>query len=146
MRRRLTLGLLTLALLPLVAACQPKAKPTLVRVDSAIYQSVRAIHETAVVLGQAQVITPDQELQLQKAILPVAQLGEQATRVLASWTGGATPPELQALVREMGGLAQQVVLILPQNDAAKAALMEKVVLAQQAIAAVLLILASGGIL
>lgn len=144
--RRLLTGVLTLALLPWVAACQPKAKPTLIKVDSAIYQSVRAIHETAVVLGQAQVITPAQELQLQKAILPVAQLGEQATRVLAAWTGGTTPPELQALVREMGGLAQQVVLILPQNDAAKAALMEKVVLAQQAIAAVLLILASGGVL
>lgn len=140
MKSRIVGGLLLLALIPLVVACQPKAKPTLVKIDSAIYESVRAIHETAVVLGTAQVITPQQELQVQEAILPVAQLGEQTSRVLQAWTGGTTPPELQALVREMGALAQKIVTLLPQNEAAKAALLEKVVLAQQAIAAVLLVI------
>lgn len=138
--------LLTLALLPFVVACQPKTKPVLVKVDSAIYQSVRAIHDTAVVLGDAKVITPAQELAVQEAILPVAQLGEQATRVLAAWTGGTTPPELQRLVTEMGALAQKIALLVPQNDAAQAALLGKIVLAQQAIASVLLVLSTGGVL
>lgn len=140
MKSRILGGLLTLALIPTVVACQPKAKPTLVKIDSAIYESIAAIHETAVVLGNAKVLTVQQELTIQEAILPVAELGEQASRVLASWTGGTTPPELQALVREMGALAQKIVTLLPQNEAAKAALLEKVVLAQQAIAAVLLVI------
>lgn len=133
-------ALVVLLLVPVVWACGPKTKPTLVKVDSAIYQSVKAIHDTAVVLGTAKVISPAQELQIQEAILPVSRLGEQATRVLVAWHGGATPPELQQLVQEMGKLIQQIVLILPGDAPGKAALLEKVALAQQAVASVLIIL------
>ena len=136
--------LLTLILIPFVAACQPKPKPTLLKVDAAVYQSIKALHETLVVLGNAKVITPAQELRLQEAILPVTILGEQATRTLAAWKSGPTPAELQRLVAEMGKLTQQIVAIIPQNDAAKAALLEKVALAQQAIATVLLVMTAGG--
>lgn len=136
-------ALLFLLMLVLVPACGPTTKPTLVKVDSAIYQSVKALHDTAIVLGQAKVITPQQELKIQEAILPVSILGEQATKVLLAWKSGPTPPELQALVREMGLLTQKIIAIVPQNADAKAALLEKVALVNQAIASVLLIL--GGV-
>ncbi len=141
--------LVTLALLPAVAAlalagCGPKVKPILIKVDTGIYTSIKAIHETAVVLGTAKVITPQQELAVQQAILPVTQLGQQATRVLAAWTSGPTPPELQQLVTEMGRLTQQIATLIPMPDQAKAALLEKIAIAQQAIAAVLLIVSAGG--
>lgn len=126
-----------------ITGCGPTTKPTLVKVDSAIYQSVQALHDTAIVLGQAKVITPQQELKIQEAILPVSILGEQATKVLLAWKSGPTPPELQALVREMGLLTQKIIAIVPQNADAKAALLEKVALVNQAIASVLLIL--GGV-
>lgn len=136
-------AILFLLMLVLVPACGPTTKPMLVKVDSGIYQSVKALHDTAIVLGQAQVLTPQQELKIQEAILPVSILGEQATKVLLAWKSGPTPPELQALVREMGLLTQKIIAIVPQNADAKAALLEKVALIQQAIASVLLII--GGV-
>jgi hypothetical protein len=127
-----------------VAGCGPKTKPTLVKVDSAVYQSLKALHQTAVVLGTSQVITPAQELKIQEAILPVTILGEQATRVIVAWKSGPTPPELHRLVQEMGTLAQKIIAIVPQNAEAKAALLEKVAMVQQAIATVLLIMSTRG--
>jgi len=127
----------------LATGCGPKTKPTLVKVDAAAYTSIKAIHETAVVLGNAKVITPQEELKIQEAILPVTILGEQATRALDAWKSGPTPPELQALVREMGKLVTAIVGIIPQNDQAKAVLLEKIALAQQAVAAILVIIMGG---
>jgi hypothetical protein len=133
-------ALLLLLFLPLVWACGPKTKPTLVKVDSAVYTSIKALHDTAVVLGNAKIITPQQELKIQEVILPITVLGEQATRALDAWKSGPTPPELRLLVEEMGKLAQKIIEVIPQNDQAKAALLEKVAIAQQAIAAVLIII------
>ena len=131
--------LLVLVLVPLVAACGPTTKPTLVKVDTGIYQGVKALHETAVVLGRSQVITPQQELKLQEAILPVTILGEQATRVLAAWTSGPTPPELQRLVAEMAQLTRKIIEILPGESKGKTTLLEAVAFVQQAIATALII-------
>lgn len=130
---------LTLLLIPLVAACGPTTKPTLVKVDTGIYQSVKALHDTAEVLGRSQVITPAQELKIQEAILPVTILGEQATRVLVAWKSGPTPPELQRLVAEMGMLTRKIIEILPGESKGKATLLEAVAFAQQAIATALII-------
>jgi hypothetical protein len=135
--------LLFLLMLVVVAGCGPKTKPTLVKVDAALYTSVKALHDTAVVLGNAKVITPQQELKIQEIILPVTVLGEQATRALDAWKSGPTPPELQRLVQEMGLLAKRIIEVIPQNEAAKAALLEKVAVVQQAIAAVLMVIVGG---
>ena len=139
MRIRLARIALLLLLLPVVAACGPKTKPTLIKVDESVYLAVKALHETAVVLGQSGVITPAQELQIQEAILPITVLGEQATRVIVAWTSGPTPVELTNLVIEMGKLAEKIVAILPLQDGARATLLAKVAKVQQAILAVLLI-------
>jgi len=120
--------------------CGPKTKPTLVKVDAAIYESIKALHETAVVLGQSGVITPAQELQIQQAILPVAKLGESTTRVIAAWTSGPTPPELQRLVKEMGLLTTRIIAVLPGEAKGKAALLEKIAIVQQAIAVTLAVM------
>ena len=143
MRRRpaltpLVAGVIAFALL--ATGCTPKTKPVLVKVDSAVYQSIQAIHDTAVVLGNAKIITPQQELKIQEAILPVAQLGEQASIVLRDWKAGPTPPELQKLVQGMGLLVEQIVTILPGDSPGKAAVLEKITLAMQAIAAVLVVI------
>jgi len=132
--------LVILLFLPVVAACGPKTKPTLVKTDAAIYEAIKGLHETAVLLGRSQVITPAQELKIQQALLPVSKLGEQATRVLAAWTSGPTPPELRQLVEEMGRLTQRIIEILPGDSAGKAALLEKVAVVQQAIATVLILM------
>jgi ABC-type uncharacterized transport system YnjBCD substrate-binding protein len=137
-------AMLLLLMLVVVAGCGPKTKPTLVKVDAALYTSVKALHDTAVVLGNSKVITPQQELTIQELILPVTILGEQATRALDAWKSGPTPPELQRLVQEMGTLAKKIVEVIPQNAEAKAVLLEKIGLVQQAIAAVLMIMVGGG--
>ena len=139
MRIRLARFALLLLLLPIVAACGPKTKPTLVKVDESIYLAVKALHETAVILGQSGAITPAQELTIQEAILPVTVLGEQATRVIVAWVSGPTPAELVNLVNEMGKLVEKVVAILPQQDGARAALLAKIAKVQQAIVTILLI-------
>lgn len=128
-----------------LTGCGPKTKPTLVKVDSGIYQSVRALSETAKVLGRSQVITPQQELKIQEAILPVTILGEQATRVLAAWTSGPTPAELQRLVAEMAQLTRKIIEILPGESKGKATLLESIAFVQQAIATALIITGSGGV-
>ena len=123
--------------------CGPQTKPILVKTDTAVYESVKAIHETAMVLGKSGVLTPAQELRIQLALVPVAKLGEQATLVIVAWKSGPTPPELQQLVRALGGLVNEIVAVIPQESAAKAALLEKVALAQQAILIVIAVM--GGI-
>lgn len=123
-----------------VVGCGPTTKPTLVKTDAAVYQAVKAIHETAVVLGQSGVITPAQELRIQQALQPVARLGEQATRVIVAWKSGPTPPELQQLVKALGGLVSEITKVLPVDGPGKAALLEKVALAQQAILMVLAVM------
>jgi hypothetical protein len=132
--------LIILILLPIVAACGPKTKPALVKTDLAIYEAIKGLHETAIVLGKAQIITPAQELRIQQAILPVSRLGESTTRVIAAWKSGPTPPELRQLVEEMGRLTAQIIQILPGESAGKTALLEKVAIIQQAIATVLIIM------
>lgn len=126
-----------------VTGCGPKTKPTLIKTDAAVYEAIQALHQTAIVLGQSGVITPAQELQIQQAILPVATLGESATRVIAAWKSGPTPPELVRLVQEMGALTSRIVQILPGDARGKAALLEKIALVQTALATVLLV--SGGL-
>lgn len=135
MKRLLVLVLL----IPLVAACGPKTKPTLIKVDESIYLSVKALHETAVVLGKSGVLTPAQELQIQEAILPITILGEQATRVIVAWKSGPTPPELTNLILQLRKLTEKVIEIIPMQSTARAALLEKVALVQQAIVTILLI-------
>jgi hypothetical protein len=145
MRRYAILAVLVVAVAALaLAGCGPKTKPVLVKTDAAVYEAITALHQTAVVLGQSGVITPAQELKIQEAILPVAKLGEATTRVIVAWKSGPTPPELQQLVREMGALTTRIIEIVPQNPGAKAALLEKVALVQQAIATVLIIMTGGG--
>ena len=126
-----------------VSGCGPKTKPVLVKTDAAVYEAITALHQTAVVLGTSGVLTPAQELKVQEAILPVAKLGESTTRVIVAWKSGPTPPELQQLVREMGALTARIIEIVPQNPGAKAALLAKVALVQQAIATVLIIMTGG---
>lgn len=143
---KLPAWLVAAVLVPAIAltpGCGPKTKPILVKTDQAVYEAIKALHQTAIVLGQSQVITPAQELKIQQAILPVAKLGESTTRVIAAWKSGPTPPELQQLVREMGALTARIVEILPGEAAGKAALLEKVALVQQALATILVI--SGGL-
>jgi hypothetical protein len=135
--------LLLILLIPLVAACGPKTKPTLVKVDESIYLSVKALHETAVVLGNTKVITPQQELAIQEAILPVTILGEQATRVIVAWKSGPTPPELTNLIGELKKLTDKIVAVIPMENSARASLLEKVALVQQAIVTILLITRGG---
>jgi len=135
MKRWLTI----LLLLPIVVACGPKTKPTLVKVDQAIYISVKALHEGAVNLGTTGVITPAQELKIQEAILPVTVLGEQASRILAEWKSGPTPEEVIRLVERMGVLVQEIVKILPNNDDARATLLQLVSVVQQSVINAILI-------
>lgn len=143
MKKWIQYWLIVALLVPAVVACGPKTKPTLVKVDNAIYISTKALHDTAVVLGNAKVITPQQELKIQELILPITVLGEQATRALNAWKSGPTPPEVRQLVEEMGKLAQEIIKVIPQNEAAKAALLEKVAMVQQAIATVLVLIVGG---
>ena len=119
--------------------CGPKTKPTLVKIDTAVYDSVKALHDTAIVLGQSGILTPAQELAIQKALLPVAQLGEQATRVIAAWKSGPTPPELQQLVKALGDLTAEIVTLIPQESGAKATLLAKIAAVQQAVLTVLVV-------
>lgn len=135
--------LLLILLIPLVAACGPKTKPTLVKVDESIYLSVKALHDTAVVLGNSKVLTPAQELQIQEAILPVTILGEQATRVIVAWQSGPTPAELTNLIAQLKALTDKIVAVIPMQNSARAALLEKVALVQQAIVTILLITRGG---
>lgn len=122
-----------------VAGCGGKTKPILIKTDAAVYEAVKAIHDTAVVLGKSGVITPAQELRIQEALLPVSRLGEQATRVIAAWKLGPTPPELQRLIRELGTLVQEIGRIVPGEAAGKAALLQAIATAQQAVLVVLAI-------
>lgn len=134
-------SVVSILVLGLVATgCGPKTKPTLVKVDASLYVSVKALHEAAVMLGDAKAITPQQELKIQELILPVTIIGEQATRALDAWKSGPTPPELRKLADEMGTLAKKIVEIVPQNAEAKAVLLAKIVMVQQAIAAVLIVM------
>jgi len=140
MKRLLTV----LLLLPVVAACGPKTKPVLIKTDQAIYLAVKALHEGAVNLGNAGVITPAQELRIQEAILPVTILGEQASRILAEWKSGPTPDEVTRLVERMGVLVQEIIKILPNNDDARATLLQLTSVVQQAILSAIVI-AKGGV-
>jgi hypothetical protein len=126
-----------------LAGCGPKAKPVLVKADAAVYESVRAIHQTAIMLGTNRVITASQELAIQQALLPVSRLGEQITRVLIAWQSGPTPPELVQLVRELGKLTTEIVNVLPGEAQGKAALLERIAAAQQAIATILMLMTGG---
>lgn len=141
MRRGRTalIGLLLVALLPL-GGCAARTRPTLIRIDSAVYQTTRGIFEAAVILGDNKIITPQQELAIQQAILPVAQLGETATAAIAAWVEGPTPQALRDLVTALGNLSQTVVRTFGSNDAAKATLLEKIVLAQQAVLTIISIM------
>jgi hypothetical protein len=60
-----------------------------------------------------------------------------------AWKSGPTPPELRRLIDEIGVLTKKIVEVIPQNEQAKAILLEKVGLVQQAIAAVLMIMVGG---
>lgn len=122
-----------------VTGCGPKPKPTLIRSDGAVYESIQALHKTAVLLGDSGVLTPAQELQVQEAILPVAKLGTSTTRVITAWKSGPTPPELVQLVKEMGTLTTRIIEILPGESKGKAQLLEKIALVQQAISVALTI-------
>jgi len=128
-----------LLLIPVVVACGPKTKPTLVKVDQAIYTSVKALHEGAVNLGNAGVITPAQELKIQEAILPITILGEQVSRIIAAWKSGPTPPELIALVEKLGAVASEIVKIIPNEDKARATLLQLVSVVQQSVISAILI-------
>jgi hypothetical protein len=136
-------ALLILLLLPIVIGCGPKTKPVLIKIDASIYEAVKALHETTAALGRAGLITPAAELDIQQAILPVAVLGEQTTRVIAAWKSGPTPPELQKLVTELGLLVRKIVDVLPQNPQGKAILLERIAVVQQAVLTVIVVL--GGV-
>lgn len=135
LHRAATIAVLAAVLAAPLSGCQTAAqiRPTLIRVDSAVYQTTRAVFEAAVLLGDTKVITPQQELKIQEAILPVAKLGEAATLALAAWESGPTPQVLKDLVRALGDLTDVVVRVLVDNDAAQASLLAKIASAQQAV-------------
>jgi hypothetical protein len=134
---------LLLAVLLASIGCGPQTKPNLIKSDTAVYTSVKAIHETAIVLGESHVITPAQEMQIQVALKPVADLGEQITRVIVAWHSGPTPLEIRQLIAELGRLVQEVGRVIP-GGAGKAAILEAIATAQQAVLVLLTIMQGGG--
>jgi hypothetical protein len=122
--------------LPL-AACSAKSKTTLVKADYTLYQSVKAISDTEIVLSRAGMLTPAQSLRINEALLPAAKLGLEATQALRAWQPGQPlPPQLPRLVRELGDISRIIVETAAKPEA-RAGLLEKVALAQQAVLVVL---------
>jgi hypothetical protein len=120
----------------LVAGCSAKTKPALAKADYALYQSVKAISDTEIVLSRAGALTPAQSLRINEALLPAAKLGMEATQALRAWQPGQPlPPQIPRLVKELGDVSRVIVEIVAQPEA-RAGLLEKVGLAQQAILAI----------
>ena len=117
--------------------CSAKSKTTLVKADYALYQAVKAISDTEIVLARAGMLTPAQSLRINEALLPAAKLGLEATQALRAWQPGQPlPPQLPRLVRELGDISKIVVETAAKPEA-RAGLLEKIALAQQAVLVVL---------
>jgi hypothetical protein len=139
MGAKLLLWVVLLVTLAPLAACAPKTKTAVAKVDYGLYQAVKAIADTEVVLSRAGMLTPAQSLQINEALLPAAKLGLEGTQALRAWQPGQPlPPQIPALVTELGDISK-IVIDLAAKPEAKSALLEKVALAQQALLAVLAI-------
>lgn len=138
------LGLLLMLVMVsgLVVGCGPKTKPALVRADYTLYQAVKAISDTEIVLSQAGVLTSAQSLRINQALLPAAKLGLEGTQALRAWQPGQPlPPQIPRLAKELGDISR-IILETISSAEARAPLLEKLALAQQAI---LVLITLGGI-
>lgn len=129
--KRLTILLLALALVG--SGCAAHHKATLIKADYTLYQAVKAISDTEIMLSQMGRLTPAQSLKLNQALLPAAKLGLEATQALTAWhPGQPLPAQLKRLTKELGDIAT-VVIATVAEPSAKADLLAKVTLAQQTI-------------
>lgn len=131
--------LLVMALIVPGIGCSAKTKTGLVKADYTLYQAVKAISDTEIVLSRAGMLTPAQSLRINEALLPAAKLGLEATQSLRAWQPGQPlPPQIPRLVRELGDISKVIVDTAAEPEA-RAGLLEKVALAQQAILAIVAI-------
>jgi hypothetical protein len=143
MRRACLLWLLLPGLV--LGGCGPKTKPTLVKADAAVYQACKAISDTEIILSKAGLLTPAQSLKLNERLLPVARLGLEFTQALKAWQPGQPlPAQLPKLVKELGDAAALIVELVAKPEA-RAPLLEKIALAQQAVLVVVALMTGGGL-
>lgn len=129
--------LLLLALAVGMVGCGPKTKPALVKADYTLYQTVKAIGDTEIILSRAGLLTPAQSLKINEALLPAAKLGKEATQALRAWKpGDPVPAQVAALTTELGDISRVIIELVTQPEA-RAGLLEKVALAQQAVLVIL---------
>jgi hypothetical protein len=128
---------LLVALVPMtIVGCGPKTKPNLAKADYALYQSVKAISDTEVVLSRAGLLTPAQSLRINESLLPAAKLGLEGTQALRAWKPGQPlPPQIPRLVDELRDISEVIIEAVAKPEA-RAALLERVAIAQQAILAI----------
>jgi hypothetical protein len=139
---RFTSVLLLLVVPWVMLGCGPTTKPSLVKTDYALYQAVQALSDTEIALSRAGLLTPAQSLRINEALLPAAKLGLAGTQALRAWRPGQPlPPQIPSLVQALGEVSR-VVIEAVSAPGARAPLLEKLALAQQAI---LVIVALGGV-
>lgn len=115
------------------SACGPKNVRTYAQYDLAFAQAVAGLGEAEAMLSKEGVLTREQSIQINQALLPLSQLGVEATRALRDWKGGEAPEAWQKLTVHLGKLAQIIIdTKLVRNEDRKAYLLERLAMVQSA--------------
>lgn len=125
---------LTLVLVGMsMTGCSVKNKAVLYRADFTIYQSVKAISDTEIVLSRMGMLTKSESLKINEVLLPISKLGVETTQAIRAWTPGQpVPPQLPQLTKELFDIASLITGMVA-NPESKASMLQTVAIAQQTV-------------